>query len=41
MDYIENVRIVEIVGIIREFVKHGKEVVDKEKLQLRRIIMKW
>ncbi len=46
MDHVENVRIEEIVEIIREFVKHGEEVVDcefakyaeevvdKEKLQL-------
>ena len=25
----------------REFAKHGEEVVDKEKLQLRRVVMKW
>lgn len=43
----------EIVEIIREFAKHGEEmvdrefakygeeVVDEEKLQLQRVIMKW
>ena len=35
MDHVENVEIEEIVEIIREFTKHGEEVVDKEKLQLR------
>jgi hypothetical protein len=40
MDHVENVRIAKIVEIIREFAKHGKEVVDKEKLQLRRVVMK-
>ena len=25
----------------REFAKHGEEMVDKEKLQLRRVVMKW
>ena len=34
MDHVENVGIEEIVEIICDFVKHGKEVVDKEKLQL-------
>ena len=41
MDHIENVGIKEIVEIICEFAKHGKEVVDKEKLQLRMVVMKW
>jgi nitrogenase molybdenum-iron protein alpha/beta subunit len=45
MDHVENVGIEEIVEIIREFAKHfakhGEEVVDKEKLQLRRVVMKW
>jgi hypothetical protein len=41
MDHIENVGIEEIVEIIREFAKHDEEVVDKEKLQLRKVIMKW
>ena len=36
-----NVGIEEIVKIIRKFAKHSEEVVDKEKLQLRRIVMKW
>ena len=40
MDHVENVGIEEIVEIIREFAKYGEEVVDKEKLQLRRVIMK-
>ena len=30
MDHVENVGIEEIVEIIREFTKHGKEVVDCE-----------
>ena len=53
MDHVENVGIEEIVKIIREFAKHGEEVVDreftkhneevvdKEKLQLRRVVMEW
>ena len=65
MDHVENVGIEEIDEIIREFAKHGEEVVDrefakhseevvdhefakhgeevidKEKLQLRRVVMKW
>ena len=53
MDHVENVGIEEIVEIIREFAKHGEEVmdrefakhgekvIDKKKLQLRRIVMKW
>ena len=53
MDHVENVGIEEIVEIIREFAKHGEEVIDREfakhgekvidkkKLQLRRVIMKW
>jgi hypothetical protein len=36
-----NVGIEEIVEIIREFAKHDEEVVDKEKLQLRMVVMKW
>ena len=36
-----NVGIEEIVEIIREFAKHDEEVVDKEKLQLRTVVMKW
>ena len=27
--------------IIREFAKYDKEVVDKEKVQLQRLVMKW
>jgi tetrahydromethanopterin S-methyltransferase subunit A len=34
MDHVENVGIEEIVEIIREFAKHGEEVVNKEKVQL-------
>jgi hypothetical protein len=30
MDHVENVRIEEIVEIIREFAKHGEKVVDRE-----------
>jgi hypothetical protein len=41
MDHVENVGIEEIVEIIREFAKHGEEVIVKKKLQLRRVIMKW
>ena len=41
MDHVENVGIEEIVEIICDFTKHDKEVVDKEKLQLWRVIMKW
>jgi hypothetical protein len=40
MDHVENVGIEEIVEIISEF-EHGEEVVDKKKLQLRRVVMKW
>ena len=41
MDHAKNLGIEEIVEIIREFAKHSKEVVDKEKLQLQKIVMKW
>ena len=41
MNHVENVGIEGIVEIIHEFAKHGEEVVDKEKLQLRKIVMKW
>ena len=53
MYHVENVGIEEIVEIIREFAKHGEEmvdcefaqyseeVVDKEKLQLQRVVMKF
>ena len=52
MNHVENIRIEEIVEIICEFVlikkkicefaKHGeKVVVDNEKLQLRKVVMKW
>ena len=41
MDHVENVGIEKIVEIIREFAKHGEEVIDKKKLQLRRVVMKW
>ena len=41
MDHVENVGIEKIIEIIREIAKHGEEVVDKEKLQLRRVVMKW
>ena len=30
MDHVENVEIEEIVEIIREFAKHGEEMVDRE-----------
>ena len=52
IDHVENVGIEEIVEIIRdfakhgeevidrEFAKHGKEVIDKKKLQLRRVVIK-
>jgi hypothetical protein len=40
MDHVENVGIEEIVEIIREFAKHGEKVIDKEKLQLQRVVMK-
>jgi hypothetical protein len=30
MDHVENVGIEEIVEIIREFAKHGEEVIDRE-----------
>ena len=53
MDHVENVGIEEIDEIIREFAKHGEEVVDrvfakhseevvdKEKIQLQRVVLKW
>ena len=41
MDHVENVGIEEIIEIIHEFAKHSEEVVDKEKLQFRRVVMKW
>ena len=41
MDHVENVRIEETVEIICKFAKHDEEVVDNEKLQLRKVIMKW
>ena len=41
MDHVENVGIEEIVEIIREFAKHIEEVIDKEKLQLQRVVMNW
>ena len=41
MNHVENVGIEGIVEIIREFAKHGEEVVDKEKLQFQKIVMKW
>ena len=41
IDHVENVGIEEIVEIICEFAKHGEEVIDKEKLQLRNIVMRW
>ena len=41
MNHVENVGIEEIVEIICEFAKHDEEVVNNEKLQLRKIIMKW
>jgi hypothetical protein len=40
-DHVENIGIEEIVKIIREFAKRDEEVVDKEKLQLQKIVMKW
>ena len=52
IDHVKNVGIEEIVEIIRdfakhgeevidrEFTKHGKEVIDKKKLQLRRVVIK-
>ncbi len=41
MNHVENVRIEEIVEIKYEFAKHGEKVViDNEKLQLRKIIIK-
>jgi hypothetical protein len=41
MDHVENVGIEEIVEVVdREFAKHGEVMVDKEKLQLRRVVMK-
>jgi hypothetical protein len=40
MDHVENVGIEEIVEIIREFAKHDEEVVDKKKVQLRKLVMK-
>jgi hypothetical protein len=53
IDHVENVGIKEIIEIIREFAKHGeevidrefakhgKEVIDKKKLQLRKVVIKW
>ena len=41
IDHVENVGIEEIVEIIRELAKHDEEVVDKEKVQLQRLVMKW
>ena len=41
MDHVENVGIEEIVEIIHEFAKHSEEVVDKEKLQFQKVVMKW
>ena len=41
MDHVENVGIEKIVEIIREFAKHGEEVIDKNKLQLQRMVIKW
>ena len=41
MNHVINVRIEEIVEIIHEFAKHYEEVVDKEKIQLQRVVMKW
>jgi hypothetical protein len=41
MNHVENVRIEEIVEITYEFTKQGEKVViDNEKLQLRKIIIK-
>jgi hypothetical protein len=41
MDHVVNVGIEEVIEIICEFAKHDEEVVDKEKDQLRRVVMKW
>jgi ethanolamine utilization protein EutA (predicted chaperonin) len=41
MDHVENLGIEEIVEIIREFAEQNEEVVDKEKVQLQRLVMKW
>ena len=41
MDHVENVGIEEIVEIIREFAKHEEKVIDKKKIQLRKLVMKW
>ena len=41
MDHVENVGIEEIIEIIHEFAKYSEEVVDKEKLQFRKVVMKW
>jgi hypothetical protein len=41
MDHVEIVGIEEIVEIIREFAKHDEEVIDKKKLQLRKVVMNW
>ncbi len=40
MDHVENVGIEAIVEIIREFAKQDEEVIDKEKVQLKRLVMK-
>ena len=41
MDHVENIGIEKIVEIICKFAKQDEEVVDKEKVQLRRLVMKW
>ncbi len=41
MDHVENIRIEEIVKIVCEFAKHSEEVVNKKKIQLRKIIIKY
>ena len=41
MDHVEIVGIEEIVEIIGEFAKHDEEVIDKKKLQLRKVVMNW
>ena len=41
MDHVEIVGIEEIVEIICEFAKHDEEVIDKKKLQLRKVVMNW
>ena len=40
-DHVENVGIEEIVKIIHEFAIRDEEVVDKEKLQFQKVVMKW